>query len=233
MLSSFAFKAPGWRAGLPHLGALLALSAASVAHAANYSAPLTVSLLAPGGITSDGVSIDPTPLDLSQQLAPNGQILPGDGGAIGGFMLSAEFIKNIGTSFQIRVAEGASNSTTGYLGSGSQHARYQFDGLNISGFAISGLTYSLKDNFLTTGTSGASNEAALISGQVVKLLSPHSFEVNLDQIKFRDRGLGESNNFVDFRIDVVTTAVPEPSTAVLALLGLGVLALNLRTRRQR
>lgn len=147
-------------------------------------------------------------------------------------MLPAEFIKNIGTSFQIRVAEGASNGTTGYLGLGNQHARYQSDGLNISGFTITGLSYSLKDNFLTTGTSGASNEAALISGQVVKLLSPHSFEVNLDQIKFRDRGLGESNNFLDFRIDMVTSAVPEPSTAILALLGLTVLGLRQRTRQR-
>lgn len=232
MFARTAFTAPGWRTGLTHLAAMLTLSVTGAAHAANYSGPLTVSLLAPGGITSDGLNIDPTPLDLSQQLAPNGQILPGDGGAIGGFMLSAEFIKNIGTSFQIRVAEGASNGTTGYLGLGNQHARYQFDGLNISGAAITSLSYSLKDNFLTTGTSGASNEAALITGQVVKLLSPHSFEVNLDQIKFRDRGLGESNNFVDFRIDVVTAAVPEPSTGMLAVLGLTVLGLSLRTRQR-
>lgn len=232
MSSHTAFAAPGLRTGLTHLAGLLALSAASLAHAANYSGPLTVSLLAPGGITSDGVSIDPTPLNLTQSLTPGAQIVPGDGGSIGGFMLPAEFIKNIGTSFQLRVSQGASNGTTGYLGLGAQHARYQFDGLNITGFTITGLSYSLKDNFLNTGTSGASNEAALISGQVVKLLSPHSFEVNLDQIKFRDRGLGESNNFVDFRIDVVTTAVPEPSTALLALLGVAVLGLTHRARKR-
>ena len=63
-------------------------------------------------------------------------------------------------------------------------------------------------------------------------MSPHSFEVNLDQIKFRDRGLGESNNFLDFRIDMVTSAVPEPSTAILALLGLTVLGLRQRTRQR-
>lgn len=232
MSSHTAFAAPGLRSGLMHLAGLLALSAASVAHAANYSGPLTVSLLAPGGITSDGVTIDPSPLDLTQSLTPGGQIVPGDGGSIGGFMLPAEFIKNVGTSFQLRVSQGASNGTTGYLGLGAQHARYQFDGLDISGFAITGLSYSLKDNFLTTGTSGASNETALITGQVVKLLSPHSFEVNLDQIKFRDRGLGESNNFVDFRIDVVTTAVPEPSTAALALLGVVLLGLRQRASKR-
>lgn len=232
MSSHTAFAAPGLRTGLTHLAGLLALSAASLAHAANYNGPLTVSLLAPGGITSDGVSIDPTPLDLTQSLTPGAQIVPGDGGSIGGFMLPAEFIKNIGTSFQLRVSQGASNGTTGYLGLGAQHARYQFDGLSISGFTITGLSYSLKDNFLTTGTSGASNEAALIAGQVVKLLSPHSFEVNLDQIKFRDRGLGESNNFVDFRIDVVTTAVPEPSTAILALLGVAMLGLRQRASKR-
>ena len=229
MFSAPALSTRGLRTHLVPLSAMLALSWVGLAHASTYSGPVTVSLIAPGGSTSDGSTLSTGPLDLSQILAPGGQILPGDGSAIGSFMLPLEFLQNIGTSFDIRVGEGASNGTTGYLGSGTDPARYQLDGLAIAGQTITSLSYSLKDNFLLTGTSGASNEAALITGQVVKLISPQRIELDLNQIQFRDRGQGESNNYVDFRIDVVTAAVPEPSGALLALLGLTLLGLALRT----
>lgn len=218
------------RAGLPHLFGLLALSVAGLAQAASFSGPVTVSLMAPGGITSDGVTIDTTPLALTQSVPPDSAILPGVG-EVGGFMLPLESIRFDGTSILVRVSQGASNGTTGYLGLGGQHARYEFSNLNVAGQVISGMSYSLADNFGVGPGTGLNNGAALISSGVVKLTSPHSVVLELDQLQFRDRGLGESNNFADFRIDLQVTAVPEPATGAMALLGL--VMLGAATRRAR
>lgn len=191
-----------------------------LAQAASFRGPVTVSLIAPGGTTFDGSTLSGGPLNLGQTVAAGGQILPGDGGDIGNFMLFSESITLSGTSILVRVAQGASDGSTGYLGSGGEHARYVFNGLDVAGEQITGLSYGLKDNFGAGSFVGASNAAALVSGDVVKLASAHSVVLTLDQIRFADRGQGESANFVDFRIDLKTTPVPEPGSGALALVGL-------------
>ncbi len=216
---------------MKRLALVLALSAASVAQAASYSDTIQVSLLAPGGVTTDGVNIDPTPLALNQDVSPSGQILPGGAGDISGYMLSLESITISGTSILVRVAEGASNGSTGYLGAGGQHARYEFNNLLVNGQTITGLTFSAFDNFGNSGATGVSNLSSLVAGNAIHLGGAHSVVMELDDIRFRDRGQGESNNFADFRIDLQTAPVPEPASGALALVGLLSLGIARRLRR--
>lgn len=211
--------------------ALVALSAWPVlARAASFSGPVNVSLIAPGGVTFDGSTLSGGPMNLSQNILPGSQILPGDGGDIGNFMLPSESIALSGTSILVRVAQGSSDGSTGYLGRGAEHARYVFNGLDVAGAQITSLSYGLRDNFGAGSFVGASNAAALIGADVVKLGSAHSVVLELDQIRFADRGLGESANFVDFRIELHTKPVPEPASGALALMGLCAVGLA-RARR--
>ncbi len=216
---------------MKRLALVLALSAASVAHAASFSDTINVSLLAPGGITTDGINIDPTPLDFHQDVSPSGQILPGGTGDISGFMLPLESITVSGTSILVRVAEGASNGSTGYLGAGGQHARYEFNNLVVSGQTITGLSFSAFDNFGNSGPTGVSNLGALVAGNAIHLSGTHGVVMELDDIRLLDRGQGESNNFADFRIDIQTAPVPEPASGALALVGLLSLGIARRLRR--
>lgn len=214
------------------LALLLTLSSLGWAQAASFSGPVTVSLIAPGGATSDGgATLNSGPIDFVQSIGPAGTILPGDGTDIGGYMLSLESITLSGTSLLVQVAEGSSDGTTGYLGAGGQHARYVFDDLNVAGSTITGLTFTATDNFGAGSFVGISNLAAFTAGNGIQLSSPHSVVLALDQIHFADRGQGESNNFATFRIDLQTAPVPEPATAALAILGLAAMSMSRQLRR--
>lgn len=233
-MPSIAFRSARGALRSASVTALLILSALGSSHAATFKDPVTVSLIAPGGYTSDGVSITPDPLNLQQSLLPpSGSITAANAGAISDFMLPIESISLSNTNILVRIGEGASNGTTGYLGLGAQHARYQFDGLSIAGQLITGLTYTLTD---TSGAGagsfiGVDNAPALVAANFIHLNSPSSLSVDLDQIHFKDRGLGESQNFADFTISLVTSPVPEPASAALALLGV-MTAVGLRARRR-
>jgi hypothetical protein len=194
-------------------GLLLALAAPAQA---TLNGPLTLSLVAPGGdATAPGAAHAFT---LSQSVAPATGVTVGDGSDIGSYMLSGESIQFVDNSIRLHVAagwdDGLGQLTTGVLGDGVTHGRYQFDGLSITGQAIVGITVHAFDDYGTSGFSG------VISGTGVSLVSPNSLTFNLDDLRFVDRGNGSSNAFGEFRIDLLTQPVPEPASWALMLGGL-------------
>lgn len=232
MASSVAPLAARLRVPLSCLFGVLALAPLS-ALALTFSGPVTVNLVAPGGLSSDGgTTLASGPISLSQITDASGRIRPGDGGDVGGFMLPAESITLSDTSILVRVAQGSSDGTTGYLGSAGQHARYEFTGLDVAGMVITGLSFSAADNFGTGSGTGLSNLPFLTAANAIRLSSPSSVVLELDQLHFVDRGQGESNNFADFRLDLQITPIPEPVSIALGIAGLGAMAL-LRARRRQ
>lgn len=213
-----------WRtlAGAATLAALLA----APAQAALVS-PVSLSLFSPGGTTTNGVDITPFST-LTDSVDPALGVHPGDGSAIGGFMLPSEYINFSGNSILLRVAAGAplagGTLTSGYLGGGGAHARYQFDNLNVAGQTIIG--YSM---LAPTGVASG--------GQVV-LNSTHSLSLWLDDLVFTPDARGESFAGGDFRIDLLTTpvtpppdnGVPEPAGWMLVAAALAALRLVPRRR---
>ncbi|MBT9456158.1 MAG: hypothetical protein IV092_02385 [Burkholderiaceae bacterium] len=198
---------------------------------AAFSADVTVSLLAPGGIVGDS-----TPLGGSDVVsgADGLKLSPGDGSFVGGWMLPLEQIGFSGNSIRMTLATGAElgngDWVTGYLGAGGAHARLDFSNLNIAGQQIVGLVLSDRDGFLDTGFSGLVSPTDPSS--YIKLLNAHQLTVDLDTLVFKDRGTGSSNGRVDLRIDLVTVAVPELPTGSLLLAG-GLLMGGLLHRRRR
>lgn len=205
--------------------------AASTAQAEIFAQPVTLTLSAPGGLW-DGTSVtEPGPITESDVLSPETSILPGDATAIGGqFLLPSEFISLVGTEIHIRVAQGASDGSTGYLGAAGVPATFTFSGLALVGQNIVGLTLGFNDGFGSSGTVGIANLPALNASNWIRLTSDDTVAMNLDTLRFLDRGNGESNNFADIRIAFQTVPVPEPETWALVLGGL--LAAGLLRRRQ-
>lgn len=211
------------------IASVLAFSA-SLAQAAPLAQPVTVTLSAPGGLW-DGTQVTaPGPITESDVIAPESSIQPGDDTVIGGqFLLPSEFIALVGSEIHIRVAQGASDGSTGYLGADGVPATFTFSGLAVVGQNITGLTLGFHDGFDSSGTIGIANLPELTAGNWIRLTSPDTVAVNLDSLRFLDRGNGESENFADIRIALLTTPVPEPETWAMVLGGL--LAFGLLRRR--
>jgi hypothetical protein len=204
-------------------GGVLALGAAWPAHAV-LTLPVAVTLSAPGGVVAD-----PTPIDLASPAPGFEGISAGDGSDIGAFMLPGEtiFFSDSSDSIFLRVAAGDDTGgvlSTGYLGLGGTPASYTFSGLNVTGQIITGLSVYAFDGYGTSGTTG------VISGTSVALVNPSTIRFDLDKLVFEDRGGGSSLAYGEFRIDLITTPIPEPGTWALFALGLAAVG-ALRARR--
>jgi hypothetical protein len=227
------------RAGLIRFVVLaVATVAALSARAGVLSSPVTVMLNSPGGYT-DGIGTDSTPISLSDTVATNLGIHPGDGSQIGGFMLSSEFISFGGASndISLRVAAGADTGgvlTSGYLSLPGNHALYEFTGLDIANEIITGFSV------LATGL-----QSPILATDYVHLLSAHSLSIDLDTLIFAANPAGASLAGVDLVIDLQTcivgqancggvvppNPVPEPVSLALVLGALAILVAGQRRWR--
>ena len=203
------------------LGALF-LALASLSAHADFAADVTVTLIAPGGLVADAM-----PISLEQTVAVAnlaGGVLAGNlggSGDISGFMLDNERVSFSGNSILIRAAVGDVTGgvwTTGYLGAGGSAARYEISGLAITGQAITGFAVYAFDGYATSGVSGLLSPPDPAS--LVQLAGGGTIRFNLDSLVFVQRPGGEGDSYAEFRIDLLTTPVPEPATWLLLAGGL-------------
>lgn len=213
------------------LGTLLALS--SMSARANFVSDITVKLIAPGGVLGDPTA---TPISVSQLVTTANlgtgiqSVVHGGSGAVSNFLADNEFVSFSGDYIHVSSYSGTTVFTTGYLGLGGEHARYEFDALSIAGKIITGFTVYAFDDFLTSGFSGLASP--LPASGLVNLIDPHTVSLDLDNIVFKDRGTGSGAAHADFRIDLITrdastgpgggNNLPEPATlALFAIAALG------------
>lgn len=216
---------------LPARALLLALLPALLLAGPTQAALLdtiVVKLVAPAGIESDN-----TPFELTQNaplasgiLAPN----LGGSGDISSFMLDNESITFADDAVLIRVAAGSESGLNPGYGVG---ARYEISGLGVDGFLVTGFSVSAFDGFGTSGNTGLTD--GLLPGSLVSMDAGFdTLTLTLDNtLTFRDRGLGGSNNFAEFRIALISQPIPEPASVALMAAGLLALALGVRGRAAR
>jgi hypothetical protein len=194
---------------------------------ADLADTIAVELVAPNGIESDS-----TGFTLSQlaPLATGVLAMNLDGaGDISEFMLDDEQITFSGNSILIRVAAGSENGLNPGYGDG---AHYLLTGLAVPGETIIGFTVYGFDGYGTTGPDTGLALGVLPDSLVHLGAGAHSMSFDLDNaLTFRDRGAGGSLNYAEFRIDLQTQPVPEPSQWLLMLAGLGGVAGVLARRR--
>ncbi len=204
------------------VGGLALLFALPASAALNFA--VTVTLAAPGGVIGD-----PTPISASAPATSAAGISAGDGSSVGDLMLPGETIFFDGNSIRLHVAAGDDSNgvlSTGLLGLNGAPASYTFSGLSIPGETITGITVYAFDGYASSGTSGVQ------SGTLVSLLNPSTVQFNLDGLVFKDRGPGSSTAYGEFRIDLISTPVPEPAAWALFALGLATVG-GLRLQRSR
>lgn len=223
-MSSIRLRLGRWLGGL-------SLALASLAAHADFAGDVTVKLIAPGGLVAD-----PTPISLSQTVMladlASGVVAANLGGSgdISAFMLDNERLFFSGNSILIRAGVGdvlGGALVTGYLGAGSSPARYEVSGLAIPGQTITGFTAYAFDGFATSGASGLLSPAS--AGSLVQQVNAHTISFDLSSIVFTPRFAGDADNYAEFRIDLLTTPVPEPATWLL--LAGGLLPVLRRSRR--
>jgi hypothetical protein len=199
---------------------------------ATLATPISVSLIAPGGITGNT-----TPFTLIEPVGYGSPIGLSGSGDISGFMLPGEQISLLGDSILIQADQGNDVGGTGYLGNGTDHARYEFDGLGISGRTITGFNVYAFDGYGTSGFSGVTSGIGVSLFSMTVSGPLDTLDFNLDDLLFVDRGNGQSGNYAQFRIDILSTPdtvpppvdVPEPGS--LMLVAAALLALRLVTPR--
>ena len=191
---------------------------------------VSVDLIAPLGVEGD-----PTPFTYSQAAPLATGVLASNllgVGPISGYMLDNEQITFNGNSILIRVAQGSINGLNPGYGTG---ARYQLNGLTVLGEVITGFTAYAFDGYGTTGTFTGLATVGGPSSLVQLGVNATSLSFKLDDtLTFVDRGLGGSNNYAEFRIDLLSQPVPEPGSWLMMLAGLGgVAGMAARRRSQR
>jgi hypothetical protein len=203
--------------------AVLALVAAGLVGAgqarAAIDSPVSVSLVAPGGIINT-----PGAIDVTEVVATADGIVVGDSTTIGSvWMLPGESISFVGDTIHLVVAGGqtANNEwVTGYLGQGAQHASYVFNDLSIGGAPI--------------GSFSESHSGQVTGGTSVQLTGPHQITFNLDGLTFSPPTdpLAYPYPLGDFTLSLVAQPVPEPASLALVAAGLLAVAGRVRARRR-
>jgi MYXO-CTERM domain-containing protein len=200
----------------------LAAALAGPAQASLVSPVTSISLLAPGGMLVNTVpnTLDVTPIALvDSNVSTAIGLSVGDGSNIGSFMLGGESISFSGNSIFLNVAAGVHKDNgdlvTGLLGSGGEHARYVFDGLEVAGETIIGADIVVLSGVVGGGSGG--------------LTAPGQVSFNMDDLKFAYLPNGSDAGMGFFRIDLVLQGnngggnVPEPASWALTLVALAAL----------